>query len=122
TPHSPFPLSGMDSSDGLADAIVQICRASGFGAVIERSHIPLPSILNQLVTPQQVWDWVLYGGEDFELVLCLPPKSAEKLVQQLGKGAALIGYITTGHEVWLRDSTGTYRSELLTLTRGFQHF
>ena len=122
TPHSPLPLSGMDSSDGLADAIVQICRASRVGAVIERSHIPLPFILNQLVTPQQVWDWVLYGGEDFELVLCLPPKPAEKLVQQLGNGTALIGYITTGKEVWLTDSTGTYASELLTLTRGFQHF
>ena len=31
-----FPISGMDSSDGLADAIVQICAASGVGAVLSR--------------------------------------------------------------------------------------
>jgi thiamine-monophosphate kinase len=125
--HSPFPTShspiaGMDSSDGLADAILQICRASGVGAAIERSRIAVPPISNQLVSPEQAMDWALYGGEDFELVLCLPPEPAEALVEQLGEGAAVIGNITTGKEVWLRDSLGNYADELLTLTRGFQHF
>ena len=119
---SPQLITGMDSSDGLADAICQICRASGVGALIERSQIPIPSILHQLVTPEQVWDWVLYGGEDFELVLCLPNELAIALVAQLGSGAALIGYITTGQDVWLTDSSSTYPDQLLTLTRGFQHF
>ncbi|MEQ8957603.1 MAG: thiamine-phosphate kinase, partial [Coleofasciculus sp. C2-GNP5-27] len=31
---SPIRLTAMDSSDGLADAIAQICRASGVGAVV----------------------------------------------------------------------------------------
>jgi len=119
---SPISLAGMDSSDGLADAVVQLCRASGVGAVVERSTIPLPPILSQLVSPQQVWDWVLYGGEDFELVLCLPTKLAEVLVEKLGEGAAVIGKIMTGNQVWLKDSTGTYADEELTLSRGFQHF
>ncbi|HBB35107.1 MAG TPA: thiamine-phosphate kinase [Cyanobacteria bacterium UBA8803] len=119
---SPISLSGMDSSDGLADAIVQICRASGVGAVIERSKISVPPLLSQILSPQQAWDWVLYGGEDFELVLCLPDELAQTLVEQLGQGAAVIGQVTTGGEVWLKDSTGTYGDELLTLTGGFQHF
>ena len=119
---SPISLAGMDSSDGLADAVVQICRASGVGAVVERSRIPIASVLSQLVSPEQVWDWVLYGGEDFELVLCLPIELAEVLVEQLGEGAAVIGKITSGNEVWLTDSTGTYADEELTLSRGFQHF
>jgi thiamine-monophosphate kinase len=115
-------VAGMDSSDGLADAVLQLCRASGVGATIERSRIPLPPVLNQLASSEQVWDWVLYGGEDFELVLCLPPEPAEALVKQLGESAAVIGHIAPGNEVWLRDSTGAYGDEVLKLSRGFQHF
>jgi thiamine-monophosphate kinase len=119
---SKIQVAGMDSSDGLADAVVQICRCSGVGANIERASIPLPPALSQLVSLEQALEWVLYGGEDFELVLCLPPEAAEALVKQLGVGAGVIGEITTGKEVWLRDSTGSYADERLTLTRGFQHF
>ncbi|MEQ8998081.1 MAG: thiamine-phosphate kinase [Coleofasciculus sp. B1-GNL1-01] len=119
---SPIPLTAMDSSDGLADAIAQICRASGVGAVVEWDAIPLPSVLPQLASPEQVWDWVLYGGEDFELVLCLSEPLAQVFVEKLAAGSAIIGSITSGTEVCLTDSTGKYADELLTLSRGFQHF
>lgn len=122
TPDSPIRVAGMDSSDGLADAVLQVCRASGIGAQIEAAKIPLPPVLRQLVPPVKALDWALYGGEDFELVLCLPPNPAEALVKQLGEGAAVIGNITTGKEVWLRDSTGIYADEVLSLNHGFQHF
>ncbi len=115
-------LAAMDSSDGLADAVCQICRASGVGAQIERSKIPLPPGLNRLVPSEQAMDWVLYGGEDFELILCLPPELAEALVKQLGGGAAIIGAITPGNEVCLTDSSGIHAEQVLTLSRGFQHF
>jgi thiamine-monophosphate kinase len=118
----PITLAGMDSSDGLADAIVQICGASGVGAELERSQIPFPLVLNQFVSSEQAMNWALYGGEDFELVLCLPPESAKTLVGELGEGAAVIGTITTGKEVWLRDRAGTLADEPLTLNRGYQHF
>jgi thiamine-monophosphate kinase len=117
----PIPVAGMDSSDGLADAVIQLCRASGVGARIERTSIPLPPVLSQLVSLQTL-DWALYGGEDFELVLCLPNKLAEALVEQLGDGAAIIGKITAEQQVWLTDSIGTYAEEVLTLSSGFQHF
>jgi len=118
---SPIPLTAMDSSDGLADAIAQICRASGVGAVVEWDAIPIPSVLPQLTSPEQVWDWVLYGGEDFELVLCLSEPLAQVFVEKFA-GSAIIGYITSGRSVCLRDSTEKYADELLTLNRGFQHF
>lgn len=118
----PITLAGMDSSDGLADALIQICRASGVGATIERTWIPSPSDLSKLVSLEQASEWALYGGEDFELVLCLPPEPAEILVEQLGEGATVIGTITTSKEVWLRDSADTSAWERLTLSRGFQHF
>ncbi|AFZ17910.1 thiamine-phosphate kinase [Allocoleopsis franciscana] len=118
----PITLAGMDSSDGLADAVLQICRASGVGAELERTQILFPLVLHQFVTPDQAMNWALYGGEDFELVLCLPPEPAKTLVEQLGEGSAVIGTITTGKEVWLRDRADTFADERLTLNRGFQHF
>lgn len=115
-------VAGMDSSDGLADALVQLCQASGVGAEIERSYIPIPEALNNWVFAAQALDWALYGGEDFELVLCLPPEPAEALVQRLGNSAAIVGAITRSSAVVLVDKTGKNPNEVLSLSRGFQHF
>ena len=111
-------VAGMDSSDGLADAVVQICRCSGVGAEVERNAIPVL----ESVSPEQALEWALYGGEDFELVLCLPSQPAQALVERLGKGAAVIGKITAGKEVKLVDSSGVHPQRMLTLAEGFQHF
>ncbi|MGK7904224.1 MAG: thiamine-phosphate kinase [Hormoscilla sp.] len=123
---SQIRVAGMDSSDGLADAIIQICRASHVSARITREKIPLPTAITQLVSPQQALSWALYGGEDFELVLCLPTKTAQLLIKQLGPGAAIIGEIQSLHqEDWtpiLISSDKTSPGEVLSLSRGFQHF
>jgi thiamine-monophosphate kinase len=115
-------IAGMDSSDGLADAILQICRCSGVGADIEKSLIPIPENLAQWVSPEAAIAWALYGGEDFELVLCLPEFAAQELVKKLGKPAAVIGKITTDKVVIVKDSLNPGFQEQLSLSQGFQHF
>ena len=120
-PKSKIHLAGMDSSDGLADAVVQLCQMSGVGAKIERSQIPIPSVLESLVSPEQALNWALYGGEDFELVLCMPPQIAEELVKHLGEGAAIVGAIVANAEVVLCH-TNENPDQVLSLSRGFQHF
>jgi thiamine-monophosphate kinase len=120
-PQIPFRLAGMDSSDGLADAILQICRASHVGARLEQDQIPMLPAFNRWLTPAQAIDWALYGGEDFELVLCLPPSIAEALIERLGEGAAIAGTILPGAEVWLSQGEG-HPDVALTLSQGFQHF
>ena len=115
-------IAGMDSSDGLADAILQICRCSGVGADIEKSLIPIPENLAQWVSPEAAIAWALYGGEDFELVLCLPEFAAQELVKKLGKPAAVIGKITTDKVVIVKDSFNPGFQEQLSLSQGFQHF
>lgn len=114
-------IAGMDSSDGLADAVLQICQMSGVGAHIERQNIPIPSSLTDLF-PQQALDYALYGGEDFELVLCMLPTQAQEFVKKLGNGAAIIGKITDTSSVILSDRTNKNPDEVLNLKRGFQHF
>jgi thiamine-monophosphate kinase len=62
----------------------------------------------------------LYGGEDFELVLCLSPILAPSLVQYLGEKAKIIGRVTDSKQVILSNSLG--QEKLLSLEKGFQHF
>ncbi|MEH1828533.1 MAG: thiamine-phosphate kinase [Nostoc sp.] len=119
---SKIPLAGMDSSDGLADAIIQICRASGVGAVLEHRQIPVPKTFNHWLRPEQALQYALYGGEDFELVLCLPQELASALVQHIGEGAAIAGRITAGSTVILHDEQKKFPDQVLNLSQGFQHF
>ncbi|MGF1537255.1 MAG: thiamine-phosphate kinase [Elainellaceae cyanobacterium] len=110
--------AGMDSSDGLADAVLQICRCSGVGAHLRQAAIPKPRA--SWLSDEQALQWALYGGEDFELVLCLAPGKAEQLVQRVG-GAAVVGSIAAGDDIYLIDDEGCIKQQL-TLAQGFQHF
>ncbi len=131
-----FPISGMDSSDGLADAIVQICRASGVGARLDRSAISIAPSLAQMY-PDKALVSALDGGEDFELVLCLPQSLtfglpslrdarrtaiADQLVDRLGLGASIIGKITQQLEILVVDDLDRSSTIDLNLRSGFQHF
>ncbi|MEG4030164.1 MULTISPECIES: thiamine-phosphate kinase [unclassified Microcoleus] len=119
---SSIAIAGMDSSDGLADAIIQICRASGVGAKVDRTKLPIPDIFSEIVSTEKALDWALYGGEDFELVLFLPIANAKLLVEKIGNGAAIVGTATDSTDIWLTDSSGIYPDSRLKLDRGFQHF
>jgi thiamine-monophosphate kinase len=121
-PQSPIPISGMDSSDGLADAIIQICSNSKVGAIVESTQIPLPEVFHSWLTKEQALEYALYGGEDFELVLCMPKEVAERFVQTMGNHTAIVGTITSESAVLLRDEDKKNPDRVLTLNRGFQHF
>ncbi|MGB3405031.1 MAG: thiamine-phosphate kinase [Microcoleaceae cyanobacterium] len=114
-------IAGMDSSDGLADAILQICRASQVGARITQQHIPISKALRNFVSPQQALNWALYGGEDFELVLCAPPHLRQPILSQFSQ-ATVVGQITTEAVVLLVDEFDPQVQQSLILEQGFQHF
>lgn len=115
-------IAGMDSSDGLADAIVQICQSSNVGAKIKQENLVIYKGLNKLVGTNQALSWLLYGGEDFELVLSVPKAFAEKLVKQLGKDAKIIGEITQAKEIVVINGESSDHNKNLDLTQGFKHF
>jgi thiamine-monophosphate kinase len=119
--HGIFAIAGMDSSDGLGDAIEQICRASGVGAILTRSSIPISPSLSQLF-PHTALAFALYGGEDFELVLCLPEPVAVELVDTLAGGAAIIGKIAEQSDIILVDTSGRNPPMPIDRQAGFQHF
>lgn len=118
----PLAIAGMDSSDGLGDAIQQLCQRSGVGAVIDGLSIQVFSGLTKLVGYQTAWSWVFQGGEDFELVLCLPESAATNLVQKLGQEAAIIGSITANSEIIITNVPQGVEEKFFSSGAGFQHF
>jgi thiamine-monophosphate kinase len=113
----------MDLSDGLADAVTQIAAASGTGAVIDASAIPLHSAATRWFSEQGL-DPVataIAGGDDYELLFAVGPKTRGRLrtVMREARGVAItrIGELTTGSEVVVQREG---RSE--PLPAGYAHF
>jgi thiamine-monophosphate kinase len=79
-------------------------------------------MVNNWLSPERSLHYALYGGEDFELVLCLPPPAAFTLVQKLGAGTAIIGTITPDSTVILQNENEKIPDQELSLSQGFQHF
>ncbi|MBE9174422.1 thiamine-phosphate kinase [Synechocystis salina LEGE 06155] len=120
-------MGAMDSSDGLADAVLQICRASRVGAEIWAEKLPIPQGITDWVGLETAREWTLYGGEDFELILALPPVAAQKWLTAIAslnlppdRFPRVIGQVIAGTEVFLTSSNGV--KEKLSLQQGFQHF
>lgn len=115
----PYRIAGMDSSDGLADALIQICRASGVGARIQAQALPMPACFQTVLPHPQALDWCLAGGEDYQLVLAMPPQVAQALQQQHPDAVFILGEVTADQSVILVDQD---ESILLNQIQGFQHF
>lgn len=114
-------IAVMDSSDGLANAVMLICAASSVGAALKHSQLPICPELIDWVGADQALDWTLYGGEDFELVMAVPPDWSQPLLSQLGPTARAIGTITQDPQVTLYlEETGMALP--LNSNQGFQHF
>lgn len=66
--------AAIDLSDGLSRDLHRLCRASGVGAVIGASAIPVDSALAGLPAALGVdrFAAALYGGEDFGLLFSVP--------------------------------------------------
>ena len=116
-------VAAMDTSDGLANAVQLICRASGVGAQLWRTHLPIDPDLVTWAGQDQALECCLYGGEDFELVLCLSEALATRLRGVLGPQAVIVGEIKAVPtvELWAAPNSPSGRMEF-SLKKGFQHF
>jgi thiamine-monophosphate kinase len=111
----------MDSSDGLADALVKIARASGVRLVAEAGRIPLhPEVLDYCGQRQcDPWHAVLYGGEDFQLVATVP-----RLDEDLLGVLTVIGRVEAADGepgAWI-DPGGGRPLQPLSLSETYRHF
>ena len=113
----------MDLSDGLADAVTAIARASGTGAIIDGHAIPIEE-------PVRVWfreqgqdplRAALAGGDDYELLFAVSPRRRGRLRtvirQARGLPVTRIGELTAAPAILLRTDGATEP-----LPAGFTHF
>lgn len=112
-----------DISDGLASELNEISEASHIGITIEEEILPISDELLTLQSTHNIQDWVLYGGEDYELVGTTSPDSWEKLKKSshdLGIKVTQIGIVDPSHKgVLLKTKSKEYvKLEKL----GYNHF
>lgn len=80
----------MDSSDGLIDALFKIATASNVCLEVDFEKIPVSEELKLKFKNYQ--DFVIQGGEDYELVACIDEKTFKKLDKNKFR---CIGKVTT---------------------------
>lgn len=71
----------MDTSDGLADALYKLSAASNVSMDINFDKINVSSEIVEIAKENNLnySDWVLWGGEDYELIACVPEETYNKL-------------------------------------------
>ncbi len=95
-----LPYAMMDSSDGLVDCLYQISNSSKVKIEVDYNKIP------KLIDNRE---FVLYGGEDYSLVVCLDEKDFN----------CIDGLIEIGR---VKEGTGVYIDNQLIEYKGFRHF
>jgi thiamine-monophosphate kinase len=113
--------AGMDVSDGLVQDLGHICRASSLGAVIDAALVPLST---QSRAAGEAWlETCLTGGDDYELLLAVPPAREAALHAAAAACRVPVTRIGVFHSgpphVMVRAANG----EPLALTKGgWSHF
>jgi len=112
----------IDLSDGLSSDLNRLCSASGVGALIDSSLLPIDQQVTELcgrraLDPLQL---ALHGGEDFELLFTIKPTDVARLPRKVdGVEIKRIGEITGAAE-GVRVSEGARNWELK--PGGWMHF
>jgi thiamine-monophosphate kinase len=113
--------AGMDVSDGLVQDLGHICRASNLAAAIDAAAVPL-SDPARAAGPEAL-ETILTGGDDYELLLAVPPAGEAALHQAATRVGIAVTRIGTFHpgapQVMVRGPGG----QPLALRRGgWSHF
>jgi thiamine-monophosphate kinase len=114
--HEGYELhAGIDISDGLALDLSRLAMAGNCGAVIYMDRVPVSKDAHRLSEQESATDLpaaalrhALSDGQDFELLLAAPPRSAQAILQDqpLDCRVTHIGKLVPGTGIWQQDSEG----------------
>lgn len=111
-----------DVSDGLLADAGHIADASRLAVHIAREDVPLSTAARGvLATKQQLWANVLGGGDDYELVMAVPPRKRAALHAAAGAAGvkvSKIGRFSSGKGVHLTIAGREVRAP----RKGYVHF
>lgn len=114
--------AAIDVSDGLLADLHKLLNASHCGARIDLDNMPVSSLLRAHVSADQALQWILNGGEDYELCFTVPPEKCHELDQalrHLGVIYTCIGEVlpdSEGVKLWQGGASTTFNQQ------GFDHF
>ena len=110
--------SMIDVSDGLAQDLGHILKASNVGAELYLEQLPLHPALSSLTSDQQ-WQYALSGGDDYELCFTISPENYDKLLQHdVDVKISQIGKITQNLGLTFIKNGLDYSIHF----QGYQHF
>jgi len=116
--------AGIDCSDGLSLDLAHLAEQSGCGAIVETGSVPIhvdaQRLAEQRLDGSTPLDHALCDGEDFELILALPPAEAERLLADgpLETPMTDIGRFTAKPGLWQEAGQGVPQQ---LMPRGWQH-
>lgn len=111
--------AAQDISDGLLQDLNHILHASSCAADIWLEHIPSLPDLQEFAEYHQ---WILAGGDDYELLFTAPPEQREAVLQAAQASQtpiSRIGIVRKGTACRVLTADG---SEYLETHQGFDHF
>lgn len=111
--------AALDLSDGLAGDLGHILSASGVGAEISLQALPASAWFKGLASDAERFEWMLRGGDDYELCVCLPPEAVPEARARLDVPFTEIGSIVAEPGLFAVDGTGA--RQLLDAV-GYLHF
>lgn len=88
-------LTAMDVSDGFADDLGKMCRASGVAAMVRMPAVPVSDALKACFQDDYI-EIALAGGEDYELLFTAPPPVMAAIAPSLGVPVSVIGEVIEG--------------------------
>ena len=113
--------AAMDLSDGLLGDLPKLARASGLAAHVAVQRLPLSDAMRAAVSVNQARDWALAAGDDYELLLAVPPArfaDLESAAARLNLRLTAVGELHDGSGVtWSLDGR-----DFLPVARGYEHF
>lgn len=111
----------IDISDGLASEIRHLCTRSGCSARIEASRIPVDDRTRAaaLELEESALDYVLYGGEEYELLFTIRQDDLDDLME-LDLDVTAIGTCSQGGK--LPEIVTTSGDVQPLMAEGFRHF
>lgn len=113
--------AAIDISDGLLSDLHHVCEASGVGARVELSRLPLSPAVEAACADRD-WQLPLSGGDDYELLFSVPDDRLDDVrcaCAAEGQPIHAIGEITASPGVTLLHPDG---HETLEGPNGFDHF
>lgn len=77
--------AAIDLSDGLVGDLPKLATASSLAAHVEVEKLPLSRALRAAVATTQAFEWALAAGDDYELLVAVPPPRFDELAAAAGR-------------------------------------